>query len=173
MNWLQKLSQQKLLVIVRGPSGSGKSHLTKDISEQYNAPVFSSDDFWMVNGEYQFDPQYIDEAHFWNQGRVEEAMQGDEPVIIVDNTNTQFWEMKKYVTMAQKYGYSVVFKEPEWDPRLKTPEGQWDVDFLEKMQNQPDRDKKVSRDVLEQMVNDYEYNPTVESVLNSKRPTVK
>ena len=68
--------------------------------------------------------------------------------------------------MAQKYDYSVTFKEPEWDPRLKKPKGQWDVDFLEKMQNQPDRDKKVSRDVLEQMVNDYEYNPTVESVLN-------
>ncbi len=35
MNWLQKISQQKLLIIARGSSGSGKSRMTKEISEQY------------------------------------------------------------------------------------------------------------------------------------------
>lgn len=170
MNWLQKLSQQKLLVVVRGPSGSGKSRMTKEFSEQYNAPVFSSDDFWMTNGEYQFDPDYVGESHFWNQGRVEEAMQGDELVIIVDNTNAQFWEMKPYVQMAQKYGYGVTFKEPDWHPQLKTPEGRWNVDFLEEMQNNPDREKVVPREILESMVGGYEYSPTVEAVLSSERP---
>ncbi len=170
MNWMQKLSQQKLLIVVRGPSGSGKSHMTKQISEQYNAPVFSSDDFWMINGEYQFDREYVGDSHFWNHGRVEESMQGDEPVIIVDNTSTKFWEMKPYVILAQKYGYTVTFQEPEWDPRLKTPEGQWNVDFLEEMQNQPDRVKRVPRDILENMVGGYEYSPTVEAVLSSERP---
>lgn len=170
MNWLQKTSQQqKLLVIARGPSGSGKSRMTEKISEQYNAPTFSSDDFWMINGEYQFDREYVDESHFWNQSRVEEAMQGNAPVIIVDNTNAQLWEMKPYVLMAQKYGYNVDFKEPDWNPELKTPEGQWNVDFLEQMQNQPDREKVVPRDILETMVGNYEYNPTVESVLRSER----
>lgn len=129
MNWLQKLSQQKLLFIVRGPSGSGKSRMTEGISEQHNAPVFSR-----------------------------------------DNTNTTFSEMKPYVQMAQKYGYSVTFKEPDWDPRLKTPEGQWNINFLEEMQNQPDREKIVPREVLESMVGGYEYNPTVENVLSSERP---
>lgn len=170
MNWMQKLSQQKLLVVARGPSGSGKSRMTEKISEQYDAPVFSSDDFWMSSGTYQFDREYVGESHFWNQGRVEEAMQGDVPVIIVDNTNAQFWEMKPYVAMAQKYGYTVDFREPDWDPRLKTPEGQWNVDFLEEMQNQPDREKVVPRDILESMVGGYEYSPTVEAVLSSERP---
>ena len=127
MNWLEKVSQQKTLIITRGPSGSGKSKLT----EQLDAPVFSSDDFWMSTGTYDFDPQYVDESHSWNQGRVEEAMQGGSPVIVVDNTNAQFWEMKPYVKMAQKYGYSVQFKEPDWHPDLKTPEGTWSIDFLE------------------------------------------
>ena len=81
-SWLQKIAQQKLLVIARGPSGSGKSRMTKEISGQYGAPVFSSDDFFMINGEYQFDRDYVGDAHFWNQGRVEEAMQGDMPVIV-------------------------------------------------------------------------------------------
>ena len=170
MNWLEKLSQQKLLVIARGPSGSGKSRMTKKISEQYDAPVFSADDFWMSNGTYQFDREYVGESHFWNQSRVEEAMQGDVPVIIVDNTNAQFWEMKPYVQMAQKYSYNVTFQEPDWDSRLKTPDGTWNVDFLEKMQNQPDRQKVVPRDILESMVGGYEYGPTVETVLTSERP---
>lgn len=170
MNWLQKMSQQKILLIARGPSGSGESRMADKISEQYKAPVFSSDDFWMINGKYQFDPDHVDEAHFWNHGRVEEAMQGDMPVIIVDNTNTKFWQMKPYVQMAQKYGYAVTFKEPDWDPRLKTPEGQWNVNFLEEMQNQPDREKIVPRNVIETMVGGYEYGPTVESVLTSERP---
>ncbi len=169
MSWLQKLAQQKLLIIARGPSGSGKSRMTKEVSEQYNAPVFSADDFWMINGKYQFDSDYIGEAHFWNQGRVEESMQGDASVIIVDNTNAKFHEMKPYVQMAQKYGYSVTFKEPDWDPRLKTPEGRWNADFLEEMQNQPDRDKVVPREVLDSMVSGYEYDPTVETVLKSER----
>lgn len=169
MNWLEKVSQEKVLFISRGPSGSGKSQLAKDLATQFNAPVFSTDDFWMSSGTYQFDPAYIDYAHFWNQGRVEESIQGGVPVIIVDNTNTQFWEMKPYVEMAQKYGYSAQFKEPDWHPELKTSEGTWNVDFLEQMQDKPDRDKQVPREVLETMVANYEYGPTVEAVLKSER----
>lgn len=170
MNWLKKISMHKTLIIARGPSGSGKSMMSRILAEKFNAPIFASDDFWMNSGEYQFDPDYIGESHFWNHGRAEEAMQGNEPVIIIDNTNVQFWEMRKYAIMAQEYGYSVVFKEPDWDPRLKTPEGRWNVNFLEEMQNQPDREKKVPLQVLELMVDKYEYNPTMESVLNSKKP---
>lgn len=77
----------------------------------------------MVNGKYQFDRDYVGDAHFWNQGRVEEAMQGDVPVIVVDNTNVRFSEMQKYATLAMEYGYSVVFREPDWHSQLKTPEG--------------------------------------------------
>jgi predicted kinase len=170
MNWLQKISQQKMLIMARGPSGSGKSRMAQELGEKLGAPVLSSDDFFMVNGEYRHDPEYITEAHFWNHGRVEEAMEGRNPIIIVDNTNAEFWEMKPYVQMAQKHGYGVTFKEPDWTTELKTPEGQWDIDFLERMQQQPDRDKSVPREAIERMINRYEYNPSVESVLKSERP---
>jgi len=170
MNWIQKMSQQKVLIIARGPSGSGKSYMVKQISEKYDAPIFASDDFWMVNGKYQFDHNYLDEAHSWNQGRVEESVQGNVPIVIVDNTNGRFWEMKPYIKIAQKYGYNVIFKEPDWNEQLKTSEGKWNVDFLEKMQNQPDREKKVPHEVIESMVKNYEYSPTIENVLNSEKP---
>ncbi len=165
--------KQKLLIIARGPSGSGKSTMVEKIRDKFNAPVFTTDDFWMQGGKYNFDPDYIGEAHFWNQTRVDEAMQGGEPVVIVDNTNSMFSEMKPYILMAQQYGYEVKFIEPDWHPDLKTPEGKWNVDFLEQVQGQKDRKdigKVVPREILEKMVGSYDYNPTVEDILRSERP---
>lgn len=173
MNWFQKIAQAKLLIIVRGPSGSGKSHITEEIKKQFNAPVFSSDEFWMQGGQYNFDIEYIGDAHAWNVQRAEKAMAGDEPVVIIDNTNSAFWEMKPYVELAQKHGYQVEFKEPDWNPKLKTPEGTWNVDFLEAIQGQKNRQnigKVVPRESLERMVDSYEYNPTVDAILRSERP---
>lgn len=173
MNWLQKLATQKMLIIARGPSGSGKSIMVKELSKKFNAPVFSSDDFFMQNGQYIFDVQKLSEAHEWNQKRIEKAMQNNVPVIIVDNTNTQFFEMKDYVSFAVKYGYTVEFKEPKWNENLKTPEGKWNVDFLEKMQGNSDRksvNKTIPRHVLERMVSGYQYNPTIENILKSEKP---
>jgi len=169
-NWIEKMSTQKLLIIIRGPSGSGKSRMSQQLAEQYNVPVFSSDDYFMKDGEYQFDASRLGENHELNRQRTEEAMKNGQSVVIVDNTNTKFWEMRPYVLLAQKYGYTVDFKEPDWNSELRTPEGKWNVDFLEKMQSQPDREKTLPRDILERTVQQYEYNPTVESVLQSERP---
>ena len=49
-------SNIKKLIISRGPSGSGKSRMAKELSEQHgNAPIFSSDDFFMKDNIYEFD----------------------------------------------------------------------------------------------------------------------
>lgn len=169
MNWLQKTTQQKLLIIARGPSGSGKSHMTKNLAEEYKAPIFSTDDFWMVDGEYQFNPKRLREAHRWNQNRTEEAMQNNEPIIIIDNTNVKFSDMKPYVQMAQKYQYNITFREPDWSQQLKNPDGKWNLEFLEEMQNQPDREKQVPLYALKRMVEGYEHDPTIEKILYSDR----
>ncbi len=169
-NWLQKMSDQKLLIISRGPSGSGKSHMSSQLGDKFSAPIFSTDDFFQQSGTYEFDPNLIGEAHEWNRQRVNESITGGTPIIIVDNTNAEFWEMKPYVQMAQKYGYRVDFKEPEWNTELRNPDGSWNVDFLESMQNQPGRDKVIPREVLEGMVGRYQHNATVDSVLQSERP---
>jgi len=165
-----KMANQKLLIISRGPSGSGKSRMSRDLSEQYGAPVFSSDDYFMSSGKYKFDPSKLGENHERNRQRTEDAMANGQSVIIVDNTNTKFWEMKPYVLLAQKYGYSVDFKEPDWSSELRTAAGEWNIDFLERMQSQPDREKTLPREILEHTVQQYQYNPSVEAVLNSERP---
>ena len=66
------MMRPKILIIMRGCPGSGKSYLASKLSR--GGAVLAADDFWMDNGEYKFDPERINEAHLWNQARVIEAM---------------------------------------------------------------------------------------------------
>ena len=85
--------------------------------------------------------------------------------IIVDNTNTKFWEMKPYVEIAQQNGYEIEFAEPNWHPELKNPQGKWNFNFIKgrNVHGVPDN-------VLNNMINRYEYDPSVENVLKSNKP---
>jgi len=94
-----------VLVIMRGLPGSGKSTLVRHTYGQ--SPVFSTDDFFMEDGKYNFRPWLIGQAHNENMCKVMEAMMDDIPVIVVDNTNTQRWEYSVYLYMAQAMGYAV------------------------------------------------------------------
>ena len=175
MNWLQKMATEKMMIIARGPSGSGKTHMVQELAESTGAEVFSTDDFFTQNGQYHFDPQKLGEAHEWNRQRVEDAVFKNVPVIIVDNTNSRFFEMRPYVELAKTGGYQVMFKEPDWNDQLKNEDGSWNVDFLMRMQDQPDRyrmNKSLDTDVVQGMVDKYEYGASVEDVLRAERPEI-
>ncbi|KAL0596340.1 NEDD4-binding protein 2 [Plecturocebus cupreus] len=75
--------------------------------------ILSTDDYFYINGQYQFDVKYLGEAHEWNQNRAKEAFEKKISPIIIDNTNLQAWEMKPYVALSQKHKYKVVFREPD------------------------------------------------------------
>ena len=165
MNWYKQAQLEKKLILMRGVSGSGKSTLAKELGGEH---TYSTDEFFMRDGEYKFDSNLIGKAHQWNKDRVEESMNKGVSPIVVDNTNRQFWEMKKYVEMANQYGYEVEFRQPDWHPDLYTPEGKWNFDFL-KGRNVHD----VPDEMLKRMINTYQYNPTVEDVLKSKDPWEK
>jgi len=102
------------LIIMRGLPGSGKSTLAKRIaSSGENIPIFSTDDFFMINGHYAFDPSKLAENHQHNLERTAAAMQAGIHQIIVDNTNTQAWEAREYVRAALRYNYEVRFVEAD------------------------------------------------------------
>lgn len=95
----------KILYIVRGVPGSGKSTFAKSLG----CPVFEADQYFIDSetGEYKFDPSKIKLAHNWCKLRVEHSMEDGLDKIAVSNTFTQEWEMESYFSLAENYGYSV------------------------------------------------------------------
>ncbi|XP_023375384.1 NEDD4-binding protein 2 isoform X2 [Otolemur garnettii] len=103
-----------VLVLLRGLPGSGKSFLARTLQEDNpSGVILSTDDYFYINGQYQFDVKYLGEAHEWNQNRAREAFEKTISPIIIDNTNLQAWEMKPYVALSQKHKYKVLFREPD------------------------------------------------------------
>ena len=93
----------KELFLLRGLPGSGKSTLAKALGgEQVEA-----DQYFMVNGEYHFDPSKIKTAHEWCRNQVSDWMFLEFQRIVVSNTFTQEWEMEPYLRMAKEKGYRV------------------------------------------------------------------
>ena len=95
---------KKLIYLVRGISGAGKSTFTNSLGlKNIEADMFFIDP---VTGEYNFDGSKIKQAHIWCQECVESVMISGESVV-VSNTFTQEWEMEHYYELAKKYGYMV------------------------------------------------------------------
>jgi len=105
---------EKVLYIVRGIPGSGKSTMAKMLVGE-DFLVCEADKYFIdkETGEYNFDFTKIKEAHKFCQDTVETYMK-DSLVndqfyreIAVSNTFTQEWEMQPYFELAKKYGYKV------------------------------------------------------------------
>ena len=95
---------EKILYVVRGCSGSGKSTFAKTLGGQhYEADMYFIDE----EGNYNFDGSKIKDAHKWCQSFVETDMVLEYPKIVVSNTFTQEWEMEPYFKLAKEYGYTV------------------------------------------------------------------
>jgi hypothetical protein len=102
-----------VLFLVRGLPGSGKTSFASAIWNDY--AVCEADKFFYdKEGNYNFDPSKLKEAHNWCKNEVETRMQDHQnnqqyyPEIAVSNTFTQEWEMEDYFKLAEKYGYKVV-----------------------------------------------------------------
>jgi len=168
MNWYKniKMSQQKekQLWVVRGPSGSGKSSLVKELIKE-GGYVFSTDDYWKQNTEkkYIFDASKLGMAHEWNRQRAKRAMEEGLTPIIIDNTNITKKEIFPYLEMGKKYGYKMEIKEPDWGT-IKNQDGTWNLETLLKNQQNKDRDKSVPKESIKRMIDRYEYDLTPERI---------
>lgn len=153
----------KVMVIMRGCSGSGKSYQATSILNQCyrnaNANVdnfiFSADKFFVNkrSGQYCFNLSKIKQAHEWTHSQVHKAVQHEVTPIIIDNTNVQAWEMEIYFKFAVNHGYWIEIVEP-------TSEWAWDEKELFK-KNQ----HGVPINVIILALNRYEHNINVDSLL--------
>ncbi|XP_037983545.1 uncharacterized protein LOC119697190 isoform X2 [Motacilla alba alba] len=153
---------QKLLLILRGLPGSGKSTLSRVLlGQSCDGIVLSTDDYFRQQYGYTYNAAQLGDAHEWNRKRAKQAMEQGKSPVIIDNTNTQAWEMKPYVEVALEKGYRVEFHEPDtwW---------KFDPEELEK------RNKHgVTREKIAQMLERYEYHISIPIVMNSVVPPHK
>lgn len=151
----------KVLVLLRGLPGSGKSFLTKRILEttvgmqHYRDCVFSADDFFMRNNIYVYDASKIADAHAFCQNRAINALRNGVAPVIVDNTNTQLWEMKPYACAAMQFGYILEILEPT------TPWAFNDKELARRNTH------GVSRVKLKEMLDRYEKNITPQKLMSA------
>ncbi len=110
---VESFGDQKIVAVVRGLPGSGKSNLAHQVGQvRGNGLVCSADAYFLneVDGEltYQFDPTKMKEAHRHCAMMFEEALALNAPTIIVDNTNIRPKEFSEYIADAQARGYKTV-----------------------------------------------------------------
>lgn len=89
------------LYIIRGLPGTGKSTLGKTLAGEQS---FAADDYFMVDGEYKFDPSKLGEAHNQCARNVKNALLDGEAAVAVCNTFSCRWEYAPYIAMAKKIG---------------------------------------------------------------------
>jgi len=104
------------VILLRGVSGVGKSTVAGLFID---GTIISTDDFFMKDGEYQFDANSLVENHMKCTVKAEQTMQAATKMVentsievvkhtlVIHNTFTKQWEMTPYLILAEKYGYTV------------------------------------------------------------------
>jgi len=98
----------KYLILLRGVPGAGKSTVAELLSENGKYPICTSDDFFMINGEYKFDYSKIGIAHKQCQEKAEISMKNGYNKVFIANTNVKLTEINEYYKLAEKYNYRVI-----------------------------------------------------------------
>ena len=94
------------VIIMRGISGAGKT--TWHRTNFPNALVCSADHYQVNDvGKYEFKPERASDAHLSCFAEYYWGLHTRKPIIVVDNTNTQAWEISPYLSLAALYGDSV------------------------------------------------------------------
>ncbi len=114
MNYTQSTNpgteNPRIIIILRGASGCGKSSFAESIKDLHpNAVVACADDYFMKDGEYQFDASKLGAAHGSCYRKFKEALDRKEKAIIVANTCTSPREWKEYEKEGKAAGYTVFF----------------------------------------------------------------
>ena len=99
--------ETKMLYLIRGLPGSGKSTMAKTMSEAFGCVIWEADHYHMLDGEYRWRAETQGIAHKWCQGGVRACMELGHKNVIVSNTSTTEKEMKPYLALAEEYGYAV------------------------------------------------------------------
>jgi len=106
--------QSKVMFLMRGPPGCGKSTVVRGLQKLYSdIVVCSADDFFLTSGGvYHWDFSKLSEAHEACQQKALDAAENGQ-IIVIDNTNIRRWEMSSYYNIARHNGYIVIVVTPQ------------------------------------------------------------
>ncbi|XP_068711071.1 2',3'-cyclic-nucleotide 3'-phosphodiesterase-like isoform X1 [Montipora foliosa] len=113
---IQFIRNSKVMFIMRGLPGSGKSTIANQIKKLYGdlAVICSADNFRINHeGEYTWKPEEYGMPHLMCEEKARQACQKELPVVIIDNTNIKKRLLYWYIDTARSNGYYVVLVEPE------------------------------------------------------------
>ena len=146
LSFKQYTETQKVLYIIRGISGSGKSTQAKKIKAKEGGVIYSTDEFFYdQEGNYNWTQEDLIPNHQKNIKRAYRAMQQGLSPVIIDNTNLKYSpDAEPYVKIARKFGYEIKVVEPN------TP---WAFNAKELAKR---NSHGTPEDVIQKMISDYE-----------------
>jgi len=104
---------EKVLIILRGLPGSGKSTFARSMWSEH--VICEADQYWYdKGGHYNFDASKLRQAHEWCQAKVRQFMVDNTlndqfyREIVVSNTSTTEKELQPYLDLAKEFGYTVI-----------------------------------------------------------------
>ncbi len=92
--------------IMRGVSGSGKTTVAKQLV-QNGGVIHSTDDYFLVEGVFAFQPERLPEYHARNLEAFRSSLADAIPVVVCDNTNILKAHYQPYIDAAEQAGYLV------------------------------------------------------------------
>lgn len=176
--WMFNPENDKVLILMRGVSASGKSTRALELAGDNPSVIHSNDHFFgKTKEEYQanWSGERLGLARRQCQKNIRMILQRQLPLAIVDNTNVRVSDMMSYFDMAVQYQYRVKIEEPTttwWVndivPYLQNKEKNRKhlekmCDFLWKKTLSPDR-HEVPLASIKKMMFRYHYNVTVEQL---------
>jgi len=119
MNWYKKAQNKKIIYILRGISGSGKSTIAKKLPNVTKENIFSTDEL-IANNKNDYNKFFEDmsknndwtpltKKHQENMNNIANAMRQNKTPIVYDDMNLEAWNCKEVVQKAMEYNYEVKF----------------------------------------------------------------
>ncbi len=171
-------SEDKVVYLMRGLSGSGKSHRAKRLAGAGGA-VCETDAFFKGSGAVEVNGDAISAAKAWNFQQFQTALEQGISPVVVDRGSGLSIETQRYAALALEHGYAVEFQEPDspwWQEiRVLLKYREFNVPVLEvwagKLAQLRPQSCHLSEELIWKHMCNWRSDLTVKEVLVLKTPT--